>query len=206
LQNLAILISGRGSNMEAILKTIKKEKIPIKPKVVISNKPLAKGLKIAQRLGVNTEVIDSSNFKGDRWQYDKKIILILLKYGVTPKNGLVCLAGFMRILSPQFIRKYKNHIMNIHPALLPSFSGLDSQKQAIDYGAKYSGCTVHFVDEGVDTGPVILQEVVKINDNDTEKTLSKKILLKEHRVYPKAVKLYAEKKIKISGRRTIIRD
>src|SRR3970282_2356553 len=131
--------------MEAILKTIKMKKIPIKPKVVISNKPDAKGLKIAQRLGVNTEVVDSSGFNGDRWEYDKKIVSILTKYGVTPKNGLVCLAGFMRIISPDFVKKYKNRIINIHPALLPAFPGLNSQKQALEYGAKVSGCSVHFV-------------------------------------------------------------
>src|SRR3989344_334693 len=203
---MGILISGRGSNMEAILKSIKRKKIPINPAVIISNRSDAKGLKIAQKLGIKTEVIKSKNFKGSRLDYDKKIKSTLEKYGVTPKNGLVCLAGFMRIISPQFIRKYKNHIMNIHPALLPSFSGLDAQKQAVKYGAKYSGCTVHFVDEGVDTGPVILQAVVKVNDNDTEETLSKKILVKEHQMYPKAVKLFAEKKIRISGRRTIIKD
>ena len=192
--------------MEAILKAIKMKKIPIKPMVVISNKPDAKGLKIAQRFGVNIEVVESAGFTGDRWEYDKKIISILLKYGVTPKNGLVCLAGFMRIISPQFIRKYKNHIMNIHPALLPSFSGLDAQKQAVKYGAKYSGCTVHFVDEGVDTGPIILQAIVKVDDQDTEETLSKKILVKEHKIYPKAIKLFAENKIRILGRRTLIKD
>ncbi|MCH6571744.1 MAG: phosphoribosylglycinamide formyltransferase, partial [Thaumarchaeota archaeon] len=115
--NLAILISGRGSNMEAILKSIKKEKIPIMPAVVISNKPNAKGLKIAEKLGVKTEIVESKGFKGSRWDYDKKIIAILKEYGVTPNNGLVCLAGFMRIISTQFIKKYKNRIMNIHPAL-----------------------------------------------------------------------------------------
>jgi len=150
--------------MEAILKSIKRKKIPIKPKVVISNKPDARGLKIAQKLGVKTEVIQSVRLKDDRWEYDKKIVSILTKYDVTPKNGLICLAGFMRIISPQFIRKYKNRIMNIHPALLPSFPGLHAQRQALKYGAKYSGCTVHFVDEGVDTGPVIVQYVVKVND------------------------------------------
>jgi len=192
--------------MEAILKSIKRKKIPIKPKVVISNKPDARGLKIAQKLGVKTEVIQSVRLKDDRWEYDKKIVSILTKYDVTPKNGLICLAGFMRIISPQFIRKYKNRIMNIHPALLPSFPGLHAQKQALKYGAKYSGCTVHFVDEGVDTGPVIVQYVVKVNDNDTEKTLSKRILVKEHQMYPEAIRLFAEKKIRITGRRTIIRD
>jgi len=192
--------------MEAILKSIKAKKIPINPKVVISNKPDAAGLKIAQKLGVKTEVIESAGSKGDRWKYDKKIVAVLAKYDVTPKNGLICLAGFMRIISPQFIRKYKNRIMNIHPALLPSFPGLHAQKQAVKNGAKYSGCTVHFVDEGVDTGPVIVQAVVKVNDNDTEKTLSKRILLKEHLMYTEAIRLFAEKKIKIKGRRTIIKD
>ena len=190
--------------MEAILKSIKKKKIPINPAVVISNKSNAKGLKIAEKLGIKTEIVESKEFKGNRWDYDKKIITILKKYGVTPNNGLVCLAGFMRILSPQFIRKYKNRIMNIHPALLPAFPGLDVQKQAIEYGAKYSGCTVHFVDEGVDTGPIIIQAVVKVKNNDTEKTLADRILKQEHRIYPEAVRLFAKRKIKISGRKTII--
>ncbi|MEX2191846.1 MAG: phosphoribosylglycinamide formyltransferase [Nitrosarchaeum sp.] len=202
--NLGILISGRGSNMEAILKSIKRKKIPINPAVVISNKSDAKGLKIAQRLGIKTEVIESKDFKGSRLEYDKKIISTLEKYGVTPKNGLVCLAGFMRIISPEFVKKYKNRIINIHPALLPAFPGLDAQKQAIECGAKYSGCTVHFVDSGVDTGPIILQSIVKIKKGDTEKTLSKRILVKEHQAYPEAIRLFAEKKIKILGRKTII--
>jgi len=190
--------------MESILKSIKKKKIPVNPAVVISNKPDAKGLKIAKKLGITTEVIESRGFKGRRWQYDKKIIESLTKHGVTPKNGLVCLAGFMRIISPEFVKKYKNKIINIHPALLPSFQGLDSQKQALDYGAKYSGCTVHFVDLGVDSGPIIIQAVVKVKGNDTEESLSKRILKEEHRIYPQAVELFARKKIKVSGRRTII--
>lgn len=190
--------------MESILKAIKKKKIPINPAVVISNKPNAKGLKIAKKLGVNTEVIESKNFKGSRWQYDKKIIESLTKHGVTPQNGLVCLAGFMRIISPEFVKKYKNRIINIHPALLPAFPGLDSQKQALDYGAKYSGCTVHFVDTGMDTGPIIIQAVVKVKENDTEETLAKRILKEEHKIYPEAVNLFARKKIKVSGRRTKI--
>ncbi len=190
--------------MEAILKSIKRKKIPINPAVVISNKSNAKGLKIAEKLGIKTEIVESKEFKGNRWDYDKKIITILKKYEVTPNNGLVCLAGFMRIISPQFIRKYKNRIMNIHPALLPAFPGLDVQKQAVEYGVKYSGCTVHFVDEGVDTGPIIIQAVVKVKNNDTEKTLAKRILKQEHKIYPEAVSLFAKRKIKISGRRTII--
>lgn len=190
--------------MEAILKSIKRKKIPINPAVVISNKADAKGLKIAQSLGIKTEIIESKGFKGNRLEYDKKIISILIKNGVTPKNGLVCLAGFMRIISPEFVKKYKNKIINIHPAILPSFPGLDAQKQAVNYGSKYSGCTVHFVDSGVDTGAIILQKIVKVENSDTEETLAKKILIKEHQAYPEAVKLFAEKKIKISGRKTII--
>jgi len=206
LKNLGILISGRGSNMESILKAIKKQNIPINPAVVISNRPNARGLIIAKRLGVQTEIIDSKDFKGKRLQYDKKIISVLKKYKVTPTNGLVCLAGFMRIISPYFIKEYKNKILNIHPAILPAFPGLDAQKQAIEFGAKFSGCTVHFVDDGVDTGPIIIQEIVKISNKDTEKTLSRKILKKEHEIYPKAVELFAKKKILIRGRKIRIKN
>ena len=190
--------------MESILKSIKTKKIPINPAVVISNKIDAKGLAIAKKMGVNVEVVESKNFKGTRAEFDEKIIKILVKYGVTPRNGLVCLAGFMRIISPEFVKKYKNKIINIHPALLPAFPGLNSQKQALDYGAKYSGCTVHFVDAGMDTGAIIIQSIVEIKNKDTEKSLSKKILKEEHRIYPQAVSLFARKKIKVLGRKTII--
>ena len=190
--------------MESILKSINKKKILINPAVVISNKANAKGLKIAKKLGINTEVIESKNFKGSRVQYDKKVIAALTKHGVTPRNGLVCLAGFMRIISPQFVKKYKNRMINIHPALLPAFPGLDSQKQALEYGAKYSGCTVHFVDAGMDTGPIIIQAVVKVKENDSVESLAKRILKEEHKNYPEAVNLFARKKIRVSGRRTII--
>jgi phosphoribosylglycinamide formyltransferase-1 len=190
--------------MESILKAIKKKRIPINAAVVISNKQDAKGLKIAKKFGVNIEIVESKGFKGNRAQYDKKIISILSKHGVTPKNGLVCLAGYMRIISPEFVKKYKNRIINIHPSLLPAFPGLNSQKQALEYGAKYSGCSVHFVDTGMDTGPVIIQAVVRVNEKDTEKSLSAKILKEEHRIYPEAVNLFARKKIKVIGRRTTI--
>ena len=190
--------------MESILKTIKKKKIPINTAIVISNKQDAKGLKIAKQLGVNIEIVESKGFKGSRAQYDKKIISILIKHGVTPKNGLVCLAGFLRIISPEFVKKYKNRIINIHPSLLPAFPGLNSQKQALEYGAKYSGCSVHFVDAGMDTGAIIIQSVVKISEKDTEKSLSAKILKEEHKIYPEAVNLFAKKKIKVIGRRTKI--
>ncbi len=190
--------------MEYIIKAIKQEKIPINPAIVISNKPDAKGLRIAEKLGVKIEIVESKGFKGTRAEYDKKVISILTKHGVTPKNGLVCLAGFMRIISPEFIKKYKNKMINIHPSLLPAFPGLNSQKQALEYGAKVSGCTVHFVDAGMDTGPVIIQATVRINEGDTKESLSKRILKEEHNIYPKAVNLFARKRIKVSGRRTII--
>ena len=190
--------------MEYILKSVKREKTTINPAIVISNKPDARGLKIAEKLGIKTEIIESKGFDGTRWEYDKKIIKTLRKYNVTPQEGLVCLAGFMRIISPEFVKKYKNKIINIHPALLPAFPGLNSQKQALDYGSKYTGCTVHFVDTGMDTGSIILQAVVKIKENDTEESLSKRILRQEHKIYPKAVKLFAQNKIKISGRRITV--
>jgi phosphoribosylglycinamide formyltransferase 1 len=202
--NLAILISGRGSNMEAILRAIKKKKIPATAAIVISNKPDAKGLKVAQKLGVKTAVVDSTGLKGGSWEYDQKLASVLKENNVTPKNGLVCLAGFMRIMSPEFIKLYNGRILNIHPAILPAFPGLHSQRQAVEYGAKYSGCTVHFVDEGVDTGPIILQAIVKVKDNDTEESLSKRILKQEHRIYPKAVKLFAQGRIKTKGRKVIL--
>lgn len=190
--------------MKSILTAIKKKKIPVNPAIVISNKPDAKGLKVAQKLGIKTQVIESKNFKGDRWGYDKKVVKVLSENGVTSKNGLVCLAGFMRIISPEFVKKYKNKMINIHPAILPAFPGLDAQKQAVEYGTKFSGCTVHFVDEGVDSGAIIIQSIVKVKDNDTEETLSKRILTQEHKIYPKAVELFAKGKIKISGRKTTI--
>ena len=190
--------------MEAILKSIKKNMRPVNPSVVISNNAEAKGLKIAQKLGVKTEVVESQGIKGPSWDYDKKIVSVLEKYDVTPKNGLVCLAGFMRIMSPEFISHFKSRVMNIHPAILPSFPGLHSQRQAVEYGVKYSGCTVHFTDEGVDTGPIIIQAVVKVRDDDTEEMLAKRILAKEHKIYPEAVKLFAQGRIKIVGRKAII--
>ena len=190
--------------MESILRAIKRKKIPIRPAIVISNKPDAQGLKIAEKFGVNIEIVENKGFTGSRAEYDKKIMDVLSKYRVTPKDGLVCLAGFMRIISPEFVKKYKNRIVNIHPSLLPAFPGLNSQKQALEYGAKYSGCTVHFVDAGMDTGPIIIQAAVKIKEDDTEESLSKRILREEHRVYPEAVNLFARKKIKVSARKVII--
>lgn len=194
--NLAILISGRGSNMKAILNFAATKKI-INPTVVISNNYDAAGIKIASKFGIDTIIIP--NIK-DRRIYDKKLEKTLLKYKITPKNGLICLAGFMRVLGADLTKKYKNRIMNIHPSLLPAFAGLNAQKQAIEYGAKYSGCTIHFVDSGIDTGPIILQAIVKIKDNDNHISLAKKILRKEHQLYTKAINLFATKKLIIDGK------
>ena len=201
---LGILISGRGSNMKAILQAVQSGKINAIPAVVISNKPDAPGLKTARSFGVPTSVIESKNFHGTRDEYEHLIIAELKKHGVGPRNGIVCLAGFMRILGEKFIKEYKNKILNIHPALLPAFPGMDAQKQAIKYGVKVSGCTVHFVDSGVDTGPILLQSTVLVNSDDTAKTLSKKILREEHKLYPKAIQMLASKKIRIYKKRIIV--
>lgn len=177
----------------------------VEPCVVISDKPDAAGLRIAgEEFGVPTEVIPPGGLKG--WGYDQKLIAKLEQYKVTPESGLVCLAGFMRIISPEFVRVFRMRIMNIHPALLPSFPGLHAQRQAIDYGVKVSGCTVHFVDEGVDTGPIVLQSPVPVIDGDTEDTLSARILEQEHLLYPKAVGLFAEGRIEVLGRRAKIKQ
>lgn len=200
--NLGILISGRGSNMESILNFLKENNIAdICPKIVISSKTEAEGLKKASKFGVPTRVV-SNNSKG--WDYDSEIINILQEYDVNPENGLVCLAGYMRLLSPEFVRKYKMRIMNIHPSLLPSFPGLNSQKKALDYGVKVTGCTVHFVDEGLDSGPVIAQKHVTVLESDTFETLSQRILVQEHILYPYCVKLFSEKRLLVEGRRVIV--
>ena len=187
--------------MKSILSAIQKQNIPIRPIIVISSKPSSKGLKIASKLGVQTEIVESEGFQGNRWEYDQKIMHVLNKYGITTNNSLICLAGFMRILSPEFIKKFKNRILNMHPAILPAFPGLDAQKQAIESGVKYSGCTVHFVDEGIDTGPILVQEIVRVKNDDTVETLSKRILAKEHKAYAKAVQLIAKKKISVIGKK-----
>lgn len=201
---MAILISGRGSNMNAILSAHSNDILKnIRPCVVISNKIDAPGVKIAkEKFGIPIEVVISNGKKG--WDYDKEITNVLKKYNVYPSNGIVCLAGYMRILSPEFVREYNLRIFNIHPSLLPSFKGLHAQRQAIEYGAKVSGCTVHFIDDTVDTGPIILQESVPVYSNDNEDDLSSRILKIEHKLYPLAIKLFAEGKLRVEGRKVII--
>ncbi len=200
--NIAVFISGRGSNFLALLKNIEKGVLKnCQIAVVFSNNPNAKGLEYAAEAGIKTIVIPSKN-RSDRAEYDKEIINALSEYNI----DLICLAGYMRIVTQELVDAYKNRIINIHPALLPSFPGLHAQKQAIDYGVKVSGCTVHFVDGGMDTGPVILQKTVPVYDNDTEDTLSERILEQEHTAYSEAVALYAAGRIKVSGRKVEVLD
>lgn len=202
LINLAIMISGRGSNMQAILESIRRGEVDgIGKIVVISNKQDASGLKIAEtEYGVKTATILSD--RKDE-SFESRLNFELKNNDIDYLNGLVCLAGFMKILSPSFVELYKNRIMNVHPSLLPSFKGLHAQKQALLAGVKISGCTVHFVDNGVDSGPIILQYPVLVYDNDDESSLSERILVKEHEIYVRAVKLFTLKQISIVDNRVV---
>ena len=198
--NIGVLVSGRGTNLQAIIEAIEEGKIAGEIKVVVSDNPDAYALKRAQQYHIDTRYIDFKEFK-NREDFDKEIIKTLKE----KKIELVVLAGYMRILSPYFIRTYKNKIINIHPALLPSFPGLHAQRQTLEYGAKVSGCTVHFVDEGVDSGPIILQKAVEVSDDDTEESLADKILKEEHQIYPRAIQLFSESRLIIKGRRVFIK-
>jgi len=193
---IAVLISGSGSNLQAIIDTSEKGEIPCTVGIVISNKADAYGLVRAKKHGIPTEVVDHRSFPG-REEFDAKLVEILRGSGAE----LVCLAGFMRVLTPVFVRAFPNRILNIHPALLPSFPGTHGPRQALSYGVRFSGCTVHFLDEGVDTGPVIVQAVVPVYDDDTEETLAARILVQEHRIYPMAIRLYFSRKLMIEGRK-----
>lgn len=192
---LGILVSGRGSNLQAILDAINAERLSAKIGVVISDNPEANALRRVAGMDIPTVVIERKTYATQR-EFEAAIVSQLDLHHVE----LVLLAGFMRILSPQFINRFPSRIMNIHPALLPSFPGLDAQKQALDYGVKVSGATVHFVDEGMDSGPIILQEAVTVEADDTVQTLSDRILHLEHRLYVRAVRLYCEGRISIDGR------
>jgi len=198
--NIGVLASGRGTNLQAIIEAIEEGKIAGEIKVVMSDNPDAYALKRAQQYHIDTRYVDFKEFK-NREDYDKEIIKTLKE----KKIELVVLAGYMRILSPYFIRTYQNKIINIHPALLPSFPGLHAQKQVVEYGAKVSGCTVHFVDEEVDSGPIILQKAVEVSDDDTEESLAEKILKEEHQIYPRAIQLFSESRLMIKGRRVFIK-
>ena len=197
MKNLGILLSGRGSNFEAIARNVEAGKIPAQIAVVISNKEEAAGLATARKMGLKTRFIPSTG--KEREAFDREVVSVLKDFQV----DVVCLAGFMRILSPYFVRAFPRRILNIHPALLPAFPGTDAQKQALDYGVKFTGCTVHIVDEGVDSGPIVCQAVVPVLDEDTAESLSARILKEEHRIYSEAVCLLVEDKVRVEGRRLL---
>lgn len=198
-KKLGILVSGNGSNLQAIIDSIGKGEIDAEVAVVISNKPEVYALERASLSGITTEYIEEKEAE-TREEYDQKLITILEDHQVE----LVLLAGFMRILSPAFIQKYKGKLMNIHPSLLPSFPGLNAQQQALEYGVKVTGATVHFVDEGLDSGPIIIQSPALIQPNDTLEILRDRILRVEHWIYPQAVKLYLEGKLRVEGKKVIV--
>ncbi|GAB4431904.1 MAG: phosphoribosylglycinamide formyltransferase [bacterium] len=196
---LGVLVSGSGSNLQAIIDNIEAGKLSSKIVVVISNNKDAYSIERAKKHNIPYEVVDHKNYQ-TREAFDGKIVEILKSYNV----DLVVMAGFLRVITKVLIDAFPMKIMNIHPALLPAFPGLHVQKKALEYGCKFAGCTVHFADEGVDSGPIIIQGVVPILDNDTEETLSKRILAVEHKIYSTAIKLYEENRLKIEGRRVLI--
>ena len=197
-KRIGVLLSGRGSNFEALADSVSAGRIPnAEIAIVISNKPDALGMERARSRGINAQVIASKGLQ--REEYDRKVVGVLQEH----KVDLICLAGYMRLLSPYFVAAFPQRIINIHPSLLPSFPGLESQKQALDYGVKIAGCTVHFVDENLDAGPIILQATVPVFDEDDEHTLSERILREEHRIYTEAVRIILGGKYKIIGRRIL---
>lgn len=196
---LGIFVSGRGSNMEAILRAIDEGRLPARVTVVISDQPQAPALAKAKAWGVPALVVERRAFS-DRQAYEEELVRICHQYRVE----LVVLAGFMRLLGPTFLSAYEGRIMNIHPSLLPSFPGLHPQAQALAWGVRFSGCTVHFVNQEMDGGPIILQAVVPVYQDDTEETLAARILQEEHRIYPEAIRLFAEGRLQIEGRRVLI--
>lgn len=201
MKRIAVLLSGRGSNFEAIADAVAAGQIPdAEIAVVVSNREGAPGIEKARHRGLEAVVIPSKGRQ--REEYDQEVVALLKE----KKVDLVCLAGFMRLLSPVFVREFRHRILNIHPALLPAFPGLEAQKQALEWGVKFSGCTVHFVDENLDAGPIVLQAVVPVRDDDTEASLSARILAEEHRIYPQAIRLVLSGNFCIEGRRVVLTE
>lgn len=198
---LGVLVSGGGTNLQAILDACARREIAASVAVVVSDKPEAYALARAREAGVPTAVIEKKRF-ASREDFDAGLVAILREHGV----DLVCLAGFMRLLTPVAIRAFPERILNIHPSLLPAFPGLDVQRKAIEHGARFSGCTVHVVDEGCDTGPIVIQAIVPVAPDDTPETLAARILVQEHRIYPRAIRFFAEGRVEIAGRRVRIRE
>jgi phosphoribosylglycinamide formyltransferase-1 len=197
--SLGVLISGGGTNLQAIIDAIESNRLDAKIAAVLSNRADAYGLVRAQKHGIPTEVLDHKKFSS-REAYDQAVVERLRARGVE----LVALAGFMRLLSPVFVKAYSNRIMNIHPALLPAFPGLHVQKKALEHGVRFSGCTVHFVNEECDEGPIIIQAVVPVFPDDSEEALAARILKQEHRIYPRAIQLFAEGRLRVEGRRVLV--
>lgn len=197
MKRLGILLSGRGSNFEAIAENVRLGKLDAEIAAVISNRAEARGMEIARERGLPATVLESKGVP--REEYDRRLVAELQNRGVE----LVCLAGFMRLLTAEFCRAFPRRALNIHPSLLPAFPGLDAQKQALDHGAKISGCTVHFVDERLDGGPIILQAAVPLLDDDTEETLAARILVEEHRIYSEAIAIILSGRWRLEGRRVI---
>lgn len=198
-KRIAVLLSGRGSNFEALADSVAAGRIPNAEIVlVVSNREGAPGVQKARERGIPAKVIPSKGM--EREGYDRLLVAALEKTGV----DLVCLAGFMRLLSPYFVERLRGRILNIHPSLLPAFPGLEAQRQALEHGVKFAGCTVHFVDETLDAGPIILQAVVPVRDDDTEESLSARILTEEHRIYSEAARIVLEGRYRIDGRRVMI--
>jgi phosphoribosylglycinamide formyltransferase 1 len=198
-KRIGVLLSGRGSNFEALAGSVAAGRIPnAEIAIALSNREDARGIEKARAFGIEARVISSRGL--EREAYDKLLLAALQEKSV----DLVCLAGYMRLLSPQFVAAFRNRILNIHPSLLPAFPGLEAQRQALEHGAKFSGCTVHFVDENLDAGPIVLQACVPIEDNDTPETLAERILREEHRIYTEAVRIVLEERFRVEGRRVLI--
>jgi phosphoribosylglycinamide formyltransferase 1 len=198
---IGVLISGSGTNLQSIIDAIETKELDAKIQVVLSNRIDAYGLGRAKKHGIPVEVLDHKRFS-NREAFDQAVVDILRAREVE----LVVLAGFMRLLSPVFVAAYSNRIMNIHPALLPAFPGLHVQKKAVEHGVRFSGCTVHFVNEECDEGPIIIQAVVPVFPQDTEESLASRILEQEHRIYPRAIQLYSEGRLRIEGRKVFVDD
>ena len=198
-KKIGVIVSGRGSNLQSIIDHIAEGKLNVEVVVVVSDHKDAFALERAAKAGIPTAEVERKGCK-DKEEFEDKIDAALREKGAE----LVVLAGFMRILTGHFISRWEHKIINIHPALLPSFKGLDAQGQAVDYGVKVAGCTVHFVDEGTDTGPIILQKVVPVLDDDTEETLAERILVEEHKALPEAIRLWADGKLTIKGRKVYV--
>jgi phosphoribosylglycinamide formyltransferase-1 len=197
---VGVLASGRGTNLQAILDAVEAGRCPARVVVVVSDRPLAAALDRARRASIDAVHVDP-RAAADRAAFDQAIAAVLAKHDVE----LVCLAGYMRVLSPAFVAAYRHRILNVHPALLPAFPGLHAQRQALAHGVKVTGATIHFVDDGVDTGPVVMQAAVPVREDDTEASLSARIRAEEHRLFPEAIRLYAEGRLTVEGRRVRIR-